>query len=135
MLNLTTLRHTARHGYVTVSPTERIVAKYHDTSVPLAEQLEACVPAPTQLHVNMTQLVQNWKALQSHAGPSVIVAPTLKAEAYGHGAVATATVLQAAGAQMFMVAALREAVALAASRGPSSSCRTPHHSMPPWQPS
>jgi len=106
------LPFAARHDYVTVSPTEKILAKYHDFSVALADQLVSCVPAPTQLHVNMTQLVQNWKALQAHAGPDVLVAPTLKAEAYGHGAVATATVLQAAGARMFMVAALREAVDL-----------------------
>ena len=71
-----------------------------------------CIPPPTRLHVNLTQLVVNWQALQAHALPETTVAPTLKADAYGHGAVPVALALQRAGARVFMVAALREAVQL-----------------------
>ena len=74
-----------------------------------------CVRAPSWIQVNLSQLVTNAEILQAELAPHHIqLIPTIKADAYGHGAVAVNQVLLEAGFNFVAVAALAEAVTLRA---------------------
>ena len=62
--------------------------------------------------INITNLDFNIKKIKEKVGPSKKVTGIIKADAYGHGAVKTATVLRANGIESFGVATLSEAVRL-----------------------
>ena len=66
---------------------------------------------PTVLDIDLDVLEQNYRALAAMLGQTKIM-PVLKANAYGHGMVACARVLEAAGASCLGVAFLEEAVQL-----------------------
>jgi alanine racemase len=65
---------------------------------------------PTWAEVNLGNLVRNYQALRSLQKSRVI--PVIKANAYGHGAPEVARALEQAGATMFAVAIVEEAVQL-----------------------
>lgn len=62
--------------------------------------------------INITNLDFNIKKIKEKVGPGKKVTGIIKADAYGHGAVKTATVLRANGIDSFGVATLSEAVRL-----------------------
>lgn len=62
--------------------------------------------------VNMGNLRHNYNVLKQRLPKSCKVMPVLKANAYGHGALAVALELEAAGADAFCVATVREGVEL-----------------------
>lgn len=66
---------------------------------------------PTLVEVNLDRLTDNYHAIQAQVGPAAIM-PILKANAYGHGLVATARHLADVGAAYFGVAYLEEGVLL-----------------------
>jgi len=68
---------------------------------------------PTHVRVDLDQLARNYAAICAYVG-GVAAMPILKANAYGHGMVAVARTMQAAGAPMLGLAFLEEAVALRA---------------------
>ena len=69
-------------------------------------------PRTTWIEVSAGALADNFHRLQTLAGPGRPVMAVIKANAYGHGAVATARILTDAGAERFAVATLSEAVEL-----------------------
>lgn len=66
---------------------------------------------PTHLEVSLAQIAANYRALQAHAGGAGVMA-ILKANAYGHGLVQVARVVEAEGAPYIGVAYLEEAIRL-----------------------
>lgn len=66
---------------------------------------------PTVMDVDLDALERNFRRLQQHAAPAKVM-PILKANAYGHGLLPCARVLEAAGAERFGVAFLEEGIAL-----------------------
>ncbi len=72
------------------------------------------LPRTAWLRVDTDTLVANLDALRALAGPGVAVHVVVKADAYGHGAVPVARVLEAAGVDGFCVATLDEALELRA---------------------
>ena len=62
--------------------------------------------------INITNLDFNIKKIKEKVGPGKKITAILKADAYGHGSVKTATVLRANGINSFGVATLSEAVRL-----------------------
>jgi alanine racemase len=66
---------------------------------------------PTTAWIDLDRIRDNFKALRSHAGALAVI-PVLKADAYGHGAVAVARELEPLGPSMFAVAYAGEGVAL-----------------------
>lgn len=75
---------------------------------------------PTWAEINLDNLVHNFRIMKEAAGPGVAILAAVKADAYGHGAVACARALEQAGAAWFGVALVEEAVELrqAAISGP-----------------
>jgi alanine racemase len=67
---------------------------------------------PTWLEVDLRVIAENVRCLQSLVGPNVQLMATLKADAYGHGAVRIAHTVLRHGASMIAVATLGEAHAL-----------------------
>jgi alanine racemase len=67
---------------------------------------------PTWAEIRVDHLVRNFRAIRERVGERVKICAVVKAEAYGHGAVAVARCLDAVGADWFGVAAVEEAVAL-----------------------
>lgn len=65
---------------------------------------------PTHLEVDLGRLAANYRAIATHVGRPVM--PILKANAYGHGLVAVARTLEAAGAPVLGLAFLEEGVEL-----------------------
>ena len=86
------------------------------TDASLDERLVAAglpeLPRSAWIEVDLDALTENLAALRQRAGPDVPVHPVVKADAYGHGAVAVALALQAAGADGFCVATVDEALEL-----------------------
>jgi len=66
---------------------------------------------PTWAEVSLANLAHNFRAVQSHVGTSVVCA-VVKADAYGHGAVACSRALEEAGARWFGVTTTDEALPL-----------------------
>ena len=66
---------------------------------------------PAAVYVNLDSIRLNLRALRAFA-PSKTVIPVIKANAYGHGAVAVARALEALEVRMFAVAYVDEALAL-----------------------
>ncbi len=72
------------------------------------------LPRTAWLRVDGDALVANLAVLRTLAGPGVAVHVVVKADAYGHGAVPVARILEGAGADGFCVASLDEALELRA---------------------
>ncbi len=66
---------------------------------------------PTHILVDLDKLTQNYKAIQSAVGETMVM-PILKANAYGHGLVRVGQHMQAIGAKMLGVAYLEEGILL-----------------------
>lgn len=69
---------------------------------------------PVWAEINLDNIVHNYGEVRRLVGPSVQVMTVVKANAYGHGALAVARALAKAGADRFGVAILNEAVQLRA---------------------
>lgn len=67
---------------------------------------------PTWAEINLDNLVHNFRMMKEAVGPGVAIMPAVKADAYGHGAVACALALERAGARWFGVALVEEGVEL-----------------------
>jgi alanine racemase len=66
---------------------------------------------PTHLEVDLDRLAANYHAIAAHVAPARVM-PILKANAYGHGLVQVARMLEASGAPMVGVAYLEEGLRL-----------------------
>ena len=66
---------------------------------------------PTVMDVNLNNLKVNFQCVQAHVG-KVGIMPILKANAYGHGMIACARILEQLGVSHFGVAFLEEAIIL-----------------------
>lgn len=69
---------------------------------------------PTWVEIHLGHLVHNFRAIRARVGTGVKICAVVKAEAYGHGAVAVARCLEEVGADWFGVATVEEGVALRA---------------------
>ena len=67
------------------------------------------MPRATRAIVDLSAIEANFRAIQARMGAGVGVCPAVKANAYGHGAVAVATTCEHAGATMLAVATPAEA--------------------------
>jgi len=67
---------------------------------------------PTTALIDLDALAENFRQVRGHVGPQVGIACAVKGDAYGHGAVAVARTLEAAGADWFAVALVEEGIAL-----------------------
>ncbi len=70
------------------------------------------MPRTAWAEIDLDALAGNLAVLRRLAAPGTAVHPVVKADAYGHGAIPVARVLEAAGADGFCVAALDEALQL-----------------------
>jgi alanine racemase len=66
----------------------------------------------TYAEIDLSAVVHNYRLLCAQAGADVTVLAVVKANAYGHGAVAVSRALAGAGAPMFAVASVEEAAEL-----------------------
>ncbi|MGB9605216.1 MAG: alanine racemase [Bryobacteraceae bacterium] len=66
----------------------------------------------TWVEISRAQIARNFRAVRELVGPRVEVAAVLKADAYGHGAVEAARVLEAEGTRWFAVSTVEEGVTL-----------------------
>src|SRR4051812_43122176 len=67
---------------------------------------------PTWAAIDLDALAANFRTVKQHVGPAVSVMGVVKANAYGHGAVACARRLAAEGAEWFGVALPEEGLEL-----------------------
>src|SRR5512142_2782073 len=67
---------------------------------------------PTWAEVSLSALCHNYKTIQQYVAPNATVCAVMKADAYGHGAVACAQALEAEGATWFAVSSVDEGVQL-----------------------
>lgn len=67
---------------------------------------------PTRAEIDLDSLIHNFRVTRAALGVGVAIMPTVKADAYGHGAARCARALEAIGAEWFGVALLEEALAL-----------------------
>ena len=67
---------------------------------------------PIWAEISRSALRHNLKAVQQHIGPNVTVCAVVKADAYGHGSVGCARVLEGEGVQWFGVTGTEEGVRL-----------------------
>ena len=67
---------------------------------------------PTWAEINLDHLAHNFRLVKQAVGDAVAVMPAVKADAYGHGALACAAALEGAGADWFGVALPEEGEAL-----------------------
>jgi alanine racemase len=70
------------------------------------------MPRPTYAEIDLGAIRRNFRALKSRLQSGVRMLAIIKADAYGHGAVAVGRALEQAGADMFGVALVEEGVAL-----------------------
>ena len=84
---------------------EPIARRLHDAGLP-------ALPRTAWLEVDLDRLVANLAAIRGALAPGVLVHVVVKADAYGHGAVAVARALEGAGADGFCTATFDEAVEL-----------------------
>ncbi|MBK5255502.1 MAG: alanine racemase [Vicinamibacteria bacterium] len=66
---------------------------------------------PATAWINLDRIRDNYRALRAYAGAQAVI-PVLKANAYGHGAVAVARALEPLDVSMFAVAYVDEAITL-----------------------
>lgn len=66
---------------------------------------------PATAWVNLDRIRENFRAIRNHAGARAVI-PVLKADGYGHGAIAVARALDPMGVAMFAVAYVEEGRAL-----------------------
>ncbi len=66
----------------------------------------------TWAEVSLRQVRENYRAISATVGTGVLVAPVVKADAYGHGAVPVSRALVNAGATWLAVSCVQEGVAL-----------------------
>lgn len=66
----------------------------------------------THLEIDLDIIIHNFKKIQNYIGKDVKIAPVLKANAYGHGAIAIAGAVIEAGCEMIAVATLTEGIEL-----------------------
>jgi alanine racemase len=66
---------------------------------------------PATAWVDLDAIRANFRAIRSQAGPRAVI-PVIKADAYGHGAVAVARAIEPMGVAMFAVAYVEEAIVL-----------------------
>jgi len=69
------------------------------------------VVRPTLVEVNLDRLTENFLAIQARVTPALMM-PILKANAYGHGLVEVASLMQSLGADYLGVAVLEEGIML-----------------------
>ena len=69
------------------------------------------VVRPTQVEVNLDRLTENFQAIKTRVAPALMM-PILKANAYGHGLVEVAALMQRLGADYLGVAVLEEGIML-----------------------
>ncbi|MEW6127147.1 MAG: alanine racemase [Acidobacteriota bacterium] len=75
--------------------------------------IETSIPRrPTQAIISLDNLAHNFRLIKKIVGNEVAVMPAMKADAYGHGAIECARVLEAEGAAWFAVALPEEGVEL-----------------------
>src|ERR1044072_1216367 len=67
---------------------------------------------PTWAEINLNNLAHNFRVIKAAVGSEVAIMPAVKADAYGHGAVECARVLETEGAAWFAVALPEEGVEL-----------------------
>jgi alanine racemase len=80
-------------------------------SGPLHEPvLDLEVLRPTHLRVDLEQIASNYRVISAHVGRAVM--PVLKANAYGHGLVPVAKLVERLGAPLLGLAFLEEAIAV-----------------------
>jgi alanine racemase len=72
----------------------------------------SAVTSPTWAEVSLDALRRNFCAVRKHVGEDVAICAVVKADAYGHGAVACASALEQEGAHWFGVTGTAEAMAL-----------------------
>ena len=70
---------------------------------------------PTWAEINLDNLIHNFREVRNHVGSGCAIMPAVKADAYGHGAVACARALEREGADWFGVALPEEGARLRAS--------------------
>lgn len=70
------------------------------------------MPRPTVAEIDLNALIHNLRAIRAHITPGVDVMGMVKADAYGHGAVAVSRALALDGVKRFAVAVVEEAVIL-----------------------
>lgn len=73
--------------------------------------IHSMVPYTTYACISPSHLMQNFRALQHHAG-TIPMLPMIKANAYGHGIVECMRILHTAGAEQFGIAWIQEAILL-----------------------
>ena len=66
---------------------------------------------PTQVEVNLSCLTNNFLAIKKHVAPARVM-PVLKANAYGHGIIRVARLMQKLKADYLGVAVLEEGILL-----------------------
>jgi alanine racemase len=81
------------------------VSTLHEPTIALGEL------RPTRLEVDLDRLAANYEAIQRYVGAAKVM-PILKANAYGHGLVQVARLLESIGAPMLGVAYLEEGMRL-----------------------
>jgi alanine racemase len=64
------------------------------------------------VEISRERIAENFRAVRELVGPQVEVAPVVKADAYGHGAIEVSRVLESAGARWLAVSGVEEGVAL-----------------------
>jgi len=64
------------------------------------------------IEISRARIAKNFQAVRALVGAAVEVAPVVKADAYGHGAVEISRVLESAGARWLAVSSVEEGVAL-----------------------
>ncbi|MEK7408991.1 MAG: alanine racemase [Acidobacteriota bacterium] len=69
-------------------------------------------PFRTWVEISRRQVAANFRAVRAAVGPGVEIAAVVKADAYGHGAVEVARVLEAEGARWLAVSCVEEGVIL-----------------------
>ena len=70
------------------------------------------MPRPTVVEIDLSAVRDNLRAIRSLIGPAVEIIGIVKADAYGHGAVAVGRTLAAEGVKRFGVALVEEGAAL-----------------------
>lgn len=76
------------------------------------ERMESVCVKRTWLEIDLDRLERNLEVLRAHVGPGVRLAPVIKADAYGHGAVAVARELVRLDPAYLCVSCLPEALEL-----------------------
>ena len=69
-------------------------------------------PRPTKAYIDLADLRENFDSVRYRVGPECGILAVVKADAYGHGVAGVAPALADAGAEMFGVALVEEAIAL-----------------------